>query len=264
MIYAWPGLIFYIVALSFHVSLPVDGTMTAGRRKELTITMNGQVRSVASTNTSAVDLVTVEIRRAVLSGALAPGSTFSLRNLAGQLGVSHIPIREALRRLESQGLIVLRQARSASVAPLSTGDLRAIYRLRYCVELPLAAESAGRRDSAGIARLDVLLEGSRNADPEVAWQAHYDFHEALVQPAATAWDSRILHTLWVAAERYTHLVFDPTRITARERQRRFDTHRILRDAAVGEDAEAMSGRLREHLRANENRVIEAIAGLQTS
>lgn len=216
--------------------------------------LQGQVRSVASANASAVDLVTVEIRRAVLTGALAPGEGFSIRDLATQLGVSHIPIREALRRLETQGLIVLRQARSASVAPLSLADLEAIYRLRYVIELPLAGASAGKRDAVEIARLDELLEGSRDLDPDVAWQAHYDFHEALVHPAANDWDDRILHTIWVAAERYTHLVFDPTQITEAERTRRYERHRLLRDAALASDSEAMIEALREHLSANEDRI----------
>ena len=214
----------------------------------------GQVRSVVDANSSAVDLVTSEIRRAVLTGALPAGQSFSIRDLAAQLGVSHIPVREALRRLESQGLIVLRQARSASVAPLSTGDLAAIYRLRYVIELPLAGASAGRRGPIEVLRLDALLEASRDRDPEVAWQAHYDFHEALVHPAANPWDERMLHTLWMAAERYTHLVFDPTQITDDERQRRYDKHRILRDAALGDDARAMEDALREHLSVNEDQI----------
>src|SRR5580698_5286358 len=224
--------------------------------------LQGQVRSVASSNSSAVDLVTAEIRRAVLTGTLAPGEQFSIRDLAEQLGVSHIPIREALRRLESQGLILLPQARSASVAPLSVADLDAIYRLRYVVELPLAGASAGRRGPEEVERLNALLERSRNLDPDVAWQAHYDFHEALVHPAANEWDGRILHTLWVAAERYTHLVFDPTAITDAERARRYETHRVLRDAALADDADAMSEALRQHLVANEERIREHIAPLE--
>lgn len=226
------------------------------------MTVQGQVRSVASANSSAVDLVTAEIRRAVLTGTLAAGEQFSIRDLAAQLGVSHIPIREALRRLESQGLIVLRQARSASVAPLSTADLAAIYRLRYLIELPLAGASAGHRSPAEAGRLDSLLEASRDLDPEVAWQAHYDFHEALVHPAANEWDDRVLHTLWMAAERYTHLVFDPTQITEEERTRRYETHRVLRDAALGNDAAAMSEALRQHLTTNETRIREHIGPLE--
>jgi DNA-binding GntR family transcriptional regulator len=224
--------------------------------------LEGQVRSVVAANSSAVDLVTSEIRRAVLTGALSAGEQFSIRDLAAQLGVSHIPIREALRRLESQGLIVLRQARSASVAPLSTGDLAAIYRLRYVVELPLAGASAGRRDPAEIARLDALLEGSRDHDPEIAWQAHYEFHEALVHPAANAWDDRVLQTLWTAAERYTHLVFDPTQITEDERHRRYEKHQLLRDAALVDDAAAMAQALREHLSANEERIRDHISAIE--
>jgi len=226
------------------------------------MTLQGQVRSVVSANSSAVDLVTAEIRRAVLTGTLAPGEQFSIRDLAAQLGVSHIPIREALRRLESQGLIVLRQARSASVAALSNADLEAIYRLRYVIELPLAAASAGRRTPAELNRLDELLELSRELDPDIAWQAHYDFHEALVHPAASEWDGRVLHTLWMAAERYTHLVFDPTRITVAERARRYETHRILRDAAVTIDPAAMTEALRLHLAANEEMIRAHIAPLE--
>ncbi len=224
--------------------------------------LEGQVRSVASANSSAVDLVTAEIRRAVLTGSLPAGEQFSIRDLAAQLGVSHIPIREALRRLESQGLIVLRQARAASVAPLSTADLTAIYRLRYVIELPLAGASAGIRTPAQIDEMNALLEASRDLDPEVAWQAHYDFHRALVHPAANVWDDRVLSTLWMAAERYTHLVFDPTRITDEERSRRFETHRVLRDAALASDSDAMTEALHEHLAANETRIREHIAPLE--
>ena len=226
------------------------------------MTIAGQIRSVVPQNSSAVDLVTAEIRRAVLTGALAPGERFSIRDLASQLGVSHIPIREALRRLESQGLIILRQARSAEVALLTTADLEAIYRLRYVIEPPLAAESVGRHDAAQTATLRRLLEGSRDSDPEFAWQAHYDFHCALVHPAATPWDQRVLETLWTAAERYTHLVFDPTRITDRERERRFQTHRVLLDAALGDDPAAMAAALTDHLRANEERINAYIRRLE--
>lgn len=214
----------------------------------------GQLRSVLPQNSSAVDLVTAEIRRAVLTGSLAAGQQFSIRDLAGQLGVSHIPIREALRRLESQGLIILRPARSAEVASLTTADLEAIYRLRYVIEPPLAAASVGRHDASHVAILRRLLEGSRDEDPDFAWQAHYDFHAALVHPAATPWDERVLETLWTAAERYTHLVFDPTRITAEERQRRYETHRVLLDAALGDERATMITALTAHLEANAERI----------
>jgi len=226
------------------------------------VTLEGQVRSVARENNSAVDLVTAEIRRSVLTGVLPAGKEFSIRDLASQLGVSHIPIREALRRLESQGLIVLRQARSAAVAPLSIADMEAIYRLRSVIELPLAESSAGKHSTEQIARLERLLEDSRNPDPEFAWQAHFDLHAALVEPAANEWDRRVLHTLWIATERYSHLVFDPTQITVEERKLRYDRHKILVDAALGADGAAMSAALDEHLSVNRDRIREFIAQLE--
>lgn len=222
----------------------------------------GQVRSVVRENNSTVDLVTAEIRRAVLTGALAAGQEFSIRDLAVQLGVSHIPIREALRRLESQGLVILRQARSASVAPLSTADMEAIYRLRSVIELPLAGQSAGRHSAGQVLRLKELLETSRDHDPERAWQAHFDFHAALVEPAANEWDDRVLHTLWTATERYSHLVFDPTQITESERARRHGLHALLLDATLGTDAGAMSRALDDHLSANRERIRVFIAQLE--
>lgn len=227
------------------------------------MTIEGQqLRSVALHNSSAVDLVTTEIRRAILTGALAPGEQFSIRDLASQLGVSHIPIREALRRLEAHGLVILRQARSATVATLTTADMEAIYRLRYVVEPPLAAASVGHYSPAHMHELERLLEETRGHDPELAWQAHYDFHAALVHPAANDWDDRILQTLWIAAERYTHLVFDPAPIDEAERQRRYDTHRLLLDVAFSGHANSMATALTEHLHANEVRIREHIRRLE--
>lgn len=223
---------------------------------------DSRVRSVASANSSAVDLVTAEIRRAVLTGSLPAGEEFSIRDLAAQLGVSHIPIREALRRLESQGLVILPQARSARVASLSSGDLKAIYKLRYAVEVPLAGSSASIRTPDQIIELATCLEQTKDSDPEAAWQAHYDFHAALVQPAATAWDERILETLWVAAERYTHLVFDPTEITQDERERRYTSHRELFDAAISGNPEAIANALRDHLCTNETLTLSHITAIE--
>lgn len=221
----------------------------------------GALRSVAGRNLSAVDLVTAEIRRAVLTGALPPGEQFSIRELARQLGVSHIPIREALRRLEEQGLVVLSQARSAAVAPLSTEDLTAIYRLRLRIEPDLAGRSAVRANPTWVRELGRALEESRNEDPDRAWQGHYEFHQHLVAPAASSWDLRVLRTLWTAAERYTLLVFDPLLVDDEERERRYVRHQRLSTRAEAGDPVGLEAELTTHLEANEREIkrrIEAI------
>ncbi|RFA13208.1 hypothetical protein B7R22_13640 [Subtercola boreus] len=226
------------------------------------MTLEPAVRSIAQQNSSAVDLVTAEIRRSILIGALPAGEQFSIRDLARQLGVSHIPIREALRRLETQGLVVLKQARSAAVASLSTKDMESIYSLRLRIEPQIAGESVPHQSETRVARLRELLELSRAADPETAWQAHHDFHAALVEPTASEWDLRILGTLWVAADRYSHLVFDPTVITDEERLIRYDRHDRLLSRVVDGDSEGLKKELHAHLTRNEVEIRDHIAYLE--
>ena len=222
------------------------------------------IRSVAAQNNSAVDRVTAEIRRAVLTGALPPGERFSIRDLARQLEVSHIPIREALRRLEAEGLIILRQARSAEVASLTVADMEAIYRLRLRLEPELGGRSVALLTPEHIAELSELLELTGSRDPEAAWAAHRAFHAALVAPAANEWDNRILGTLWIAAERYTHLVFDYTNITEDERQDRHDRHALLLATAGTGDARLMEAALVQHLVSNEGKIRAAIQALEAT
>jgi DNA-binding GntR family transcriptional regulator len=222
----------------------------------------GTVRSVADQNRSAVDLVTAEIRRAVLTGALPPGEQFSIRELARQLGVSHIPIREALRRLEGQGLVILTQARSATVAPLSAADLTAIYRLRLRIEPELAGRSAALATPDWVADLGAALAESRREDPDLAWQGHYHFHELLVTPAASSWDIRLLHTLWSAAERYTLVVFDPIVVDDEERDRRYARHRRLFDLAQAGDQAGLEAELTDHLQNIEFEIVHRLGAIQ--
>ena len=221
----------------------------------------GAVRSVADQNRSAVDLVTAEIRRAVLTGALPPGEQFSIRELARQLGVSHIPIREALRRLEGQGLVILTQARSAAVAPLSAEDLTAIYRLRLRIEPDLAGRSAVLATPAWVRELGEALEESRHENPDRAWEGHYRFHELLVTPAASTWDIRLLHTLWSAAERYTLVVFDPIVVDDEERASRYARHRRLFDRAQAGDGPGLETELIDHLQANEHEIVHRVRAI---
>ena len=107
---------------------------------------------------STVDRVTADVRRAVLSGALPPGQTFSTAELSTQLGVSHIPVREALRRLDAQGLVVLRPGRKAMISPLSRDELRAIFRLRQLIEPDLAARSVSLLRPDDLTRAAGLLD----------------------------------------------------------------------------------------------------------
>jgi DNA-binding GntR family transcriptional regulator len=88
-----------------------------------------------------------------LAGALPPGQSLSLRRLADQLEVSFIPVRDALRVLEGECLVVNPAGRSASVAPLDLEEFHAIYRIRTLLEPDLARRSVPQLTEAEFGRL---------------------------------------------------------------------------------------------------------------
>ncbi|WP_433781551.1 GntR family transcriptional regulator [Actinomycetospora sp. CA-101289] len=223
------------------------------------------VQSVAARKASAVDLVLHEIRRSILSGELPPGRPFTVPALTEQLGVSHVPVREALRQLEAQGLIVLSPSRSALVTPLDPDDLRAIYRLRITVEPELAALSAPGRTDAQIAELAAMVRATfDHVLGEAFWQPHRDFHAALIEPAASVWDRRMLAPLWDASERYTRLVFDPVEAPESFASHRAHAHDELVNAARSRDPERVRAAVRDHLESNLATMLAEMSGIDTS
>ena len=210
---------------------------------------------------STVDQVTTEIRRSILRGILAPGQRFSVAGLAREMDISHIPVREALRRLEGQGLIELKHARSAAVVPLSAADVQGIYGLRRMIEPELAARSAPLHTEDHLAALASMIDAFENEDPDIVWNAHQDFHLALVGPAASPWDLRTLDQLWAAAERYTRLVYDFAEIARTERSRRERVHTVVLDAIRHRDAEETRKALDQHLAQNEEELVARIGVL---
>lgn len=214
---------------------------------------------------SVVDQVTVEIRRSILSGDLGPGQEFSLRKIAEQLGVSLIPVREALRRLESQGLVVTRRAKSAMVAPLEPQEFRDVYRLRLTIEPELAGRASTLLTGADFERLDTLLEAHASArDPDERHQAHHALHVGMLRPATTPWDERVLDMLWHASERYVRYAFVRLAAHPSEPARRGRAHADLLAAFRTGNAKTASEALAEHLVHTETIVLAAIGKLASS
>lgn len=222
-----------------------------------------EVRAIESRTVG--DLVTIELRRSILSGALAPAKSFSLRELAAMLNVSFIPVREALRNLESEGLVVIRPGRSVTIAPIDLEDLHAIYRLRRLLEPDLARRCCTLITEAELDRLE--REAVDFGDParsmEAIYDAHRDFHLALFAPAATAWDTRMLTTLWRAGERYIRIGFGLLDPDPEEHHRRQHAHESLINSYRRRDADAAARAVDEHLDHNE-KIARAALGIGTA
>jgi DNA-binding GntR family transcriptional regulator len=221
---------------------------------------SGSVRPIETRSLS--EQVTNEIRRSILAGALPPGQSLSLRRLADQLDVSFIPVRDALRVLEGEGLVVNPPARSASVAPLDLEEFHAIYRVRRLLEPDLARRSVSQLEEAELDRLyQAAAEfGGAERSMDDIYDDHRAFHLALLAPAASAWDIRILMMSERASERYVRIGFGLLDPDPSEHDRRRDAHQLLVDEFRKRAPQVAARALDEHLAHNEELAHNALSG----
>lgn len=163
---------------------------------------------------SVVDTVTDRLRRALLSGDIQPGERIKVAELEKTFGVSHIPIREAVRRLETEGLIVALPQRAAVAAGVDLDDLQGLYDLRRIIECTVIRRSIESMTDEQVERVrEALAELESVAEDHDAprfWELHRDFHWALLEPGATAWVQRVLDQVWLASQRYVRIFVSTT------------------------------------------------------
>jgi DNA-binding GntR family transcriptional regulator len=204
---------------------------------------------------SVVDNVTVLLRRALLTGEIKPGERINVAELERTFGVSHIPIREAVRRLETEGLIVALPQRAAVAAGVDLDDLGGLYDLRRIVECDVVERSVASMTDEQVDRIRAALEAleavAQDHDSPSFWELHRDFHWALLEPGATEWIHRELTQVWTASQRYVRLFVSETVGDAMEDHRALYDHCRRRDGAAARDL------LRRHLDRTEFAVREA-------
>lgn len=199
---------------------------------------------------SLVDLVINEVRRSIMDGSLPPGSTILVSELAARLEVSHIPVREALRRLEAGGLVTLRRSRNAIVAPVSRQDAESIFRAQRMLEGELFAQAASGYTEDDRAEIQAAYEALEVAPdgpmgPDTLSARHIAFHRVLTDPVASQWDHRLLDMLSGAAERYMFLITGGQKSEGPTAFR--DAHAGLLAAALGEPGHLPREELAAHL-----------------
>jgi len=163
---------------------------------------------------SMVDNVTERLRRALLSGEIKPGEPIRVSKLEKTFGVSHIPIREAVRRLEAEGLIIAEPQRAAVAAGVDLEDLAGLYDIRRIIEGDVIRRSVARMSEEDVERVRTALGALEAVAPDhdspEFWDLHMDFHWALLEPGATAWIRRVLDQVWLASQRYIRLFVSAT------------------------------------------------------
>jgi DNA-binding GntR family transcriptional regulator len=147
---------------------------------------------------SKSDVVVAALRESIITGELAPGTPLRQRDLAERFGISPTPVREALRRLEAEGLVVTDLHRGASVIEASLGAWIENYEIRAALEAVAAKFAAPRITEA---QLDLLREineqlaACSDQDPaasELNRRFHFQIYEASGSPALLA----LLRLLW--------------------------------------------------------------------
>ncbi len=151
-------------------------------------------KPASSENRSRADHVSKRIREAIRTGRYAPGERIRETEVATWLGVSRTPVREALRRLESEGLVGFESWRGVVVAKLDRQQVSELYAMREVLEGAAARLAARHIDDAEIDMLSVLLErADASADvPEKLAAINRQFHETIY---AAAHNRYLLQTL---------------------------------------------------------------------
>ena len=183
------------------------------------------------------------LRERILSGAAAPDLPLRQDAIAAELGVSKIPLREAMARLEHEGLVRAEPNRGWFVRPLDAAEAREVFELRLTLEPELAALAATRADDAQRAAASLAFSSLERAADLDRGAANRAFHLALVRPAGRPVTLDIVERLHVLADRYVRKHLEP-----RGRDARADAeHRALLDAWLARDGQAVASQLRDHI-----------------
>lgn len=134
------------------------------------------------TRSSAVDIAYHALRERIVSGAYQPGVAFSQAPLARELAVSRTPLREALQRLEAEGLVISQANRGVVVAPMELSDLEDSYALRLLVEPAVVSavlDGVTARDIDEMRQVLVAM-GDQDIASREFQLAHWSFHRVIL------------------------------------------------------------------------------------
>jgi DNA-binding GntR family transcriptional regulator len=211
---------------------------------------------------SVVDNVTLRLRGALLTGEIKPGERIKVAQLEKSLGVSHIPIREAVRRLEAEGLIVALPQRAAVAAGVDLDDLGGLYDLRRIIECDVIERSVDAMSDEHVAAARSALERleavAQDHDSPRFWELHGEFHWTLLAAGASDWIQRVLDQIWFASQRYVRLFVSETLDDA------MADHRELVACCERRDGSGAADLLRSHLDRTELAVRRAFAPAATT
>ncbi|WP_281972920.1 GntR family transcriptional regulator [Ruegeria faecimaris] len=211
-------------------------------------------RTRAIPRQSLPDVITNDLRERILSGEMAEGEAIRQEALAEDYDVSRMPIREALKRLDAEGLVQLTNNRGAAVTRHSLSEIGEIFDLRIMLEVDLFRRAIPQMAEANFAECERFLdemETSYEAYDVGRWGGlNYEYHNALYAAAGRGITNDILQRINLQSDRYVrmHLSVMEQREPAKK-----DHRQLLTLAENGQVEEACAlltqhiGRTKDHL-----------------
>ncbi len=185
------------------------------------------------------------LREAITTGQLKGNQPLPQDEIASQLRVSHIPVREALRQLESEGLVTYQPNRGATVTALTSEEIREIYDIRAILETAAVRRAAPRLGAESLARAAALLDRAEAATDGAAWGSlDVEFHQLVYDLDTRPRLKELITGLLRRVDRYwlSH------GLMLKHRESFDREHRALLDALRARDPERASRVLEAHLR----------------
>ena len=191
------------------------------------------------------DLIAEALREEILRGTIPPGRALRQEELADRFGVSRLPVRDALLRLEGQGLVEVFPNRGAFVVSLSLDEVREIYDLRILLEGDVIERAVPQMTADDWRRIDAVHEASKQSANGSEWaDGDLQFHRALYLPANRPRQLAMIDTLRGTVSRYWHAYSAlPTRTPEW-----LADHEAILEACRSRAAAAARRRLGDHLR----------------
>jgi DNA-binding GntR family transcriptional regulator len=232
-----------LVALPAKSGIALLGLIKMARRRNLdeSETDDGGPAALASGR------VTDALREAILTGRLHPGSRVRQEELAEEFGISRIPVREALRRLESEGLVILVPNSGAWIAKLDRAECIEIYKIRERLEPLALKESSASLSATTVAKLDNLVERMEDAaDVDGFLMLDREFHLLSYEAAQMPHLLQMINKFWNSTQHYRRAFTltvgqDGMRIVHSE-------HRLIVEAIKRRDGEQAGLVLYGHIR----------------
>jgi len=203
----------------------------------------------ANVHSSKSDVAYADLRSRILSGQLEAGSKLMQYELAAELSISITPLREAIRRLSGEGLIILDAHRNARVARMDVEEARELFETRRALEPEAIALASQRRTDSDIARMQEALARLLPVTQqwgEAALIAHREMHQSVYASSHNTVLIGLLDDLWDKSDRYRRIGLELPP-GAEPRTRDFEEHGRMVELVIAQDSEAASELMRSHI-----------------